>query len=228
MIKVTYGVAATRYRILKILRELAEKPVLSFDTETKGVYPKEDRKTAQKLLDRDPDLTVDQIKEYRMVAGNSGLSFPSLVNTTHFIFGTSRDHSEILLPGSVTTEMLIWDFVKFYEGLMVIHNTLFDLQIMYERVRCLPKNYVDTALVSKCFMNHVDVWKAKISLKELMKDQYDPSWSLYDNYEPDDPKDPKFLKYCSIDGAATFNLWEEIQAHRKKEEEIYGSSNETL
>ena len=95
---------------------------------------------------------------------------------------------------------------------------------MYNRVGCLPQNYVDTAIMSKCFMNHVNIWKAKASLKELMKNQYDPSWSIYDEYEPENPKNPKFLKYCSIDGAATFNLWEELKAHSKKEEEIYGTA----
>lgn len=224
MIKVTYDVAATRFNIKKTIKRLSEKSVMSFDTETSGVYPKQDRKLAQKLLDKDPDLTIDQIKSYRLVAGNSGLSFPSLVSTTHFIFGLSNSHSVILIPDSSHTEMEIWEFVAYHEGLFLIHNALFDLQIMYNRIKKLPKNYVDTAIISKCFVNHVDVWKAKVSLKEMMKDQYDPSWSLYDNYEPENPKDPKFLRYCAIDGAATFNLWEEIEDHRKKEEEIYGTA----
>jgi hypothetical protein len=224
MIKVTYGVTATRYNIQKKLKRLSEISVMSLDTETSGVYPKQDRKTAQKLLDKDPDLTIDQIKQYRMVAGNSGLSFPSLVLTTHFVFGLSKDHSEILIPDTIHTEMLIWKFIASHKSLLVIHNALFDLQIMYSRVGCLPQNYVDTALMSKCFVNHVDIWKAKVGLKELMGKQYDPSWSVYDEYEPDNPKDPKFLKYCSIDGAATFNLWEELKAHSKKEEEIYGTA----
>lgn len=224
MIKVTYDVAATRFNIKKTIKSLSEKEVMSFDTETSGVYPKQDRKLAQKLLDKDPDLTIDQIKSYRLVAGNSGLSFPSLVSTTHFIFGLSNSHSVILIPDSSHTEMEIWEFVAYHEGLFLIHNALFDLQIMYNRIKKLPKNYVDTAIISKCFVNHVDVWKAKVSLKEMMKDQYDPSWSLYDNYEPENPKDPKFLRYCAIDGCATFNLWEEIEDHRKKEEEIYGTA----
>lgn len=221
MIKVTYGVTATRYNIQKKLRSLSEVPVMSFDTETSGVYPKQDRKTAQKLLDKDRDLSIDQIKQYRMVAGNSGLSFPSLVVTTHFIFGLSKDHSEILIPDTIHTEMLIWEFIASYKGLLLIHNALFDLQIMYNRIRCFPENYVDTAIMSKCFINHVDIWKAKTGLKELMKGQYDPAWSIYDEYEPENPKNPKFLKYCSIDGAATFNLWEEIEGHRKNEKEMY-------
>jgi hypothetical protein len=224
MIKVSYGVTATRYNIQKKLNKLAENPVMSLDTETSGVYPKQDRSTAQKLLDKDQDLSIDQIKQYRMVAGNSGLSFPSLVVTTHFIFGLSKDHSEILIPDTIHTEMLIWKFIAYYKGLLLIHNALFDLQIMYNRVHCFPQNYVDTSLMSKCFINHVDIWKAKVGLKELMKNQYDPTWSLYDEYEPNNPKNPKFLKYCSIDGAATFNLWEEIEDHRKNEEEIYGTA----
>ena len=222
MIKVTYNVVATRYNIQKKLKSLSDNAVMSLDTETSGVYPKQDRKVAQKLLDKDPDLSIDQIRKYRMVAGNSGLSFPSLVVTTHFIFGLSRDHSEILIPDTIQTEMVIWKFIASHKGLLVIHNSLFDLQIMFNRIGLFPENYVDTAILSKCFVNHVDIWKAKVSLKELMGKQYDPSWSVYNEYEPDNPKDPKFLKYCSIDGAATFNLWEEIESHQKNEEEIYG------
>lgn len=216
MIKVNYTVSSSRYLIQKKLKDLATRPVLSFDTETKGVYPKSERKEAQQLLDKTPDLTPEELKLYRMVAGNNGLSFPSLVTTTHFIFGTARDHSEIIICNDPATELMVWRWVAAYKGLLLIHNTLFDLKIMFNRVGCFPQNYEDSALLAKCYINHVNIWKAKTGLKEIMGAHYDPSWSIMDDYEPEDLRDPKFLKYASIDGAATFHLWEDLQEYREQ------------
>jgi hypothetical protein len=82
---------------------------------------------------------------------------------------------------------------------------------MYNRMGELPKRYEDTALLAKCLTNHSNTWKCKVGLKDLMGEYYDPSWSLFDEYEPENLKDPKFLLYAATDGGATFKLWEIIQ-----------------
>ena len=212
MIKVDFSVYATRYHIDKAIQRLFQLPVMSFDVETSGVYSKKERAEALRLL-KNEDLPLDQRRLSLQVSTNSGLSFPSLVSVTHFVFGEAEDRSTIFVCDNPGLEYHIWTQLKRYQGLMLIHNTLFDLKIMYHRVKALPQNYEDTALIVKTLTNHVDTWKSKVGLKELMGVYYDPKWALMDEYEPAFLKEPAFLSYASIDGAATFKLWNDVQNH---------------
>jgi hypothetical protein len=211
MIKVEYDLRVTSWGIKDKLADLVDIDHMSFDIETKGLYAKEQRKEAIKLLDLNLDLYTHKLAS--VVANNSGLSFPSLVETTHFIFGMSESKSIVLVPPNRQSELYIWNWLARYPGLLLIHNALFDLKVMYHRIKQLPKRYDDTALMLKTLINNSDVWKAKIGLKEVMGDYYSPAWALYDEYEPDDARNPKFLIYAATDGAATFKLWVDIQMH---------------
>jgi len=214
-IKVNYEVYSTPWFIRKKLDELSSCYLLSFDTETRSVYNKIEREEAKVLL-KDPELVLSTKKFCLQVFNSSGLSFPSLVKVTHFIFGLSSSESIIFIATDIATEMLIWKWMSIYQGIFLIHGSLFDLKLMYHRVGCFPPNFEDTQLASKVFINNAEVWKANTGLKELMSDHYDPKWSLYNDYEPEDLKDPKFLNYCACDGAATFKLWEEIEKHNEE------------
>ena len=217
-IKVDFDVYATRWHIKKILEELSTVEVLSFDTETKGVYTKDERKEAVAYL-KGKDLPVTSKALALQVAENSGLSFPSLVNVTHFIFGLSEEKSIVVICDNYNTEMIIWRWIAEYKGLLIVCNALFDLKLMYHRVGKFPLNYEDVQLLAKCLTNNVEVWKCRVGLKDLMGSFYDPVWVLVDEYEPDNSRDPKFLIYCSIDGAATFKLWLDIRGHLGKDDE---------
>ena len=207
--EVTYETFSTPWQITQKLAELVEVPQMSFDIETKGLYSKAERKEALKLLDE--NLPLYQHKLVSVVANNNGLSFPSLIETTHFVFGLSRDRSIIIIPPTRHLEILIWSWLRNYRGKLLIHNTLFDLKVMYHRVGDLPYDYEDTALMLKTLINNSDAWKAKVGLKEQMADYYKPAWSMFDEYEPEDLKNPNFLEYAAIDGAATYYLYQLIQ-----------------
>jgi hypothetical protein len=210
IIQVQYEVFSTRYHIDKALKRLEQYATLGFDTETKGVYSKAERKAAEKyLLQQDLPLTEKRVA--LLVAGNSGLSFPSLVNVTHFVFGISEDQSIVIVCEDHQTEMYIWCWLVTFTGKLIIHNTLFDLKLMYHRVRVLPKDYEDSALYVKAYINNAEEWRARIGLKDLVGEYYPPWWSLYNEYEPDNLRDPKFLEYTAIDGAANMKLWSLIQ-----------------
>lgn len=215
MIEVKYDVCITQRSINQKLVDLSNVMIMAFDIETKGLYLKQQRKEALKLLDTDLDTYHHKLAS--VVANNSGLSFPSLVETTHFIFGLSEDTAVVLVPPNLHLEMQIWDWVRNYRGLLLIHNTLFDLKVMYHRIRCLPRRYEDTALMLKTVINNADVWKAKIGLKDVMGAHYAPAWTLFDEYEPENPRDPKFLEYAATDGAATFKLWLELKTYSETE-----------
>ncbi len=96
---------------------------------------------------------------------------------------------------------------------MLIHNTGFDLRICYHRTGKLPLDYEDTQLLAKTYVNDADVWKAKVDLKSLMGDQYDPKWSLFADYNVKNLNDKHFLDYAAIDGASVCLLWRQINAN---------------
>lgn len=218
VIKVDFKVVGSKWHIMAALDKLNKLEVLSFDTETKGVYSKAERKEAKTYL-KGENLPVDKKSIALQIAANSGLSFPSLVSVTHFVFGISDNESVIIVCENPNLEMFIWKWLASYKGLLLIHNALFDLKIMYHRIGKFPHNYEDTQLLAKCLTNNVEVWKSKVGLKDLMGSYYDPMWVLIDEYEPDNVKDPKFLQYASIDGAATFKLWYDIKGYMGKDDE---------
>ena len=211
MIDVKYEVYTTPWSINEKLVDLTSIPLMSFDIETKGLYSKAQRKEALKLIEQ--DMSIDNHKMASVVANNSGLSFPSLIETTHFVFGLSKDYSIILIPPTPHMELRIWNWLRNYRGKLLIHNTLFDLKVMYHRIGDLPYDYEDTALMLKTLINNSDVWRAKIGLKDQMGGYYKPEWALFDEYEPENPKAIKFLEYAAIDGAATFFLYLLMQEH---------------
>lgn len=210
IIDVSYEVYSSPYMIKKELnRLLRSNQIMSFDVECRSVYDKDTREEADTYL-KNVSTNDDYYKQARLVSESSGLSFPSIVRTTHFIFGTSRSESVIFICETDEMEMYLWEKIAEYKGLILIHNSLFDLKIMYQRIRKLPQNFIDTALFVKSMINHVDIWKAKTGLKVLMANYYDPKWSLMEDYEPEDYKDKEFLNYCGIDGAACYYLYELI------------------
>lgn len=224
-IDVSYTLSSTAWHNKKTLESLLKHDILSFDIETKGVYTKRERKLALALIQTDV-VNANTRRTASIVAHNSGLSFPSLINVTHFIFGISDSASVILLSNSHVDELLIWKWISKYPGLLLIHNTMFDLKVMYHRVKQFPIRYEDTALMAKVLINDAESWKAKVDLKDLMGSFYTPEWTLIDEYEPENPKDPKFLRYASIDGAATYKLYgdllEEFINQQESKENHYG------
>lgn len=211
-IEVTYDVCSSSWKSRQVLKKLATYPLLSFDTETRPVYSKEERAEANKLLKQE-NLPRDVKKLLSLSSNTSGLSFPSLINVTHFIFGISNSESVIIVTQYPHEEFLIWNWLAAYKGKLLIHNTLFDLKIMYHRIHKFPQDFEDTQLLAKVLINNADIWKSKVGLKELMGSYYDPQWTLIDSYEPENLKDPKFLRYASIDGAAVIKLWEDTQEY---------------
>ena len=209
-IKVMYQVGKTSWSNNKILKSLEGMSVLGFDVETAGVYPKEERKKARELLKQDT-LKSSVRKQCILIENNSGLSHPSLINTTHFIFGISSSESVVLVTANPKDELAVWKWVAKQDTLFVIHNAMFDLRIMHHRVGVFPKNYIDTALRAKCLINNADNYKSKVGLKILVGEYYKPAWSLYDEYEPDSLFNEAFIDYAATDGAAVYLLHELLQ-----------------
>jgi len=212
-IEVSYEVFSTDYTIKNALKKLNNSNVLAYDCETQSIYSKEHKIEAKQLLKDIPDMESSVKRLCKMVVRSSGLSNPRLVKVTHFIFSVSNNESIICISNNRRTEEMIFQWLAEYNGKIVVHNSLFDLKIMYNRVGKLPKDYDDTMLLTKTLINDVETWKAKSGLKDLMGTYYDPKWTLIETYDIKDYKDEAFLRYCSIDGAATFLLWEQLKEH---------------
>ena len=211
-IEVTYKVFATPYGIEKELNKLDNLPLLSFDTEVNSVYTTDERKEAKELLKCcTEDMHGEDIRLSKLVANSSGLSHPKITKVTHFIFSISRDESIIFICRDMKTELLIWNWLAKYEGKLIVHNVGFDLKIMHDRTGKFPLDYEDTQLLAKCLINNADDWKAKTGLKHLMGQYYDPKWTEIGTYDVVNYKDKNFLRYCAIDGASTFKLWEDLK-----------------
>ena len=217
MIHVKYEIASTTFKIQTILRKLESYSILSLDTETQSIYSKEERKEADKLVqlwkkDKQAETKYprNEQKLIRQIAKSSGLSYPELIKVTHFIFSISEDFSYILIPNSSETEMFVWEWINNYNGKLIIHNSLFDLKIDYHRTKQLPKDYDDTQLMAKVLLNDADEFEGKVGLKHLMGSYYDPKWTMLneDGYDVVDYKNEAFLRYASIDGAATYKLYQ--------------------
>lgn len=217
IIQVNYKVYTSSFSIRKNLPKLLNSlTVASFDVETRSIYPKEIREEARNYL-KNADPSDYWYKQARLVANSNGLSYPSIVKTTHFVIGESKELSHVFITDDEATELFIWKAVAECKTKLLVHNALFDLKIMHQRTGKLPVNFVDTALSVKCLINHVNIWKAKTGLKELMGGYYNPNWSLLaDDYEPEDLKNKDFIEYVAIDGCACFYLYELINEEMAK------------
>ena len=215
-IEVSYDYHTTAYSIRKALAELSEHTMLSYDCEAQSQYSLEEKAEAKLLLkDSIDDLSPEDIRLCKLVAGSNGLSYPEIVKTTHFIFGTSESHSVILIANDMKTEQIIRDWLVAYTGKLLIHNALFDLKQVYLTTGKFPIDFEDTQLLAKTYLNHTETWKANSGLKHLMAQYYDPRWEHIETYDIVDYKDPDFLRYCAVDGAATWKLYHQLLEHKE-------------
>lgn len=216
-IHVAFEVYATDFSIKKALKALNSHSMISYDCETQSLFSKEEKAEAKALLKAN-ELSYEDKKFCKQVAGSSGLSNPRLSKVTHFIFGTSKEHSIIMIANNRKTEIMIFEWLAQYQGKVLLWNALFDLKIMHQKIGKLPLNYDDGMLLLKSLVNDTKDWNAKVGLKDFMGQYYDPKWSLIETYDIKDFKDEAFLRYCSIDGAATYYGWELIQEQLSGEE----------
>lgn len=209
-IEVQFKTISTSWGIRQELKRLSNLELLSFDVEARSLYTPEERDKARNLL-KDGDFKYTEKKDLLLISNSSGLSHPSIVWTTHFVFGESDKFSTILVAENFSTELMIWRKLADFKTLLIIHNSLYDLKICHQRTGKLPENYLDTALIAKVLINDANNMNSRTGLKHLMGSYYAPAWGLFEDYDNPNLRDPKFLSYAAIDGAATYKLWELLQ-----------------
>ena len=207
-IEVTYDKYFTLVSALSALKELPYQ--VSLDFETQSLYNKEEKAEAKKFL-KEEELDRETEKFCKVVANSSGLSYPSITKITHMSIAWSDKDALVVVIPDMRTEMAILNWIVSSNHHFIIHNSLFDLKQVYVKTGKLPKKYDDSQLLAKSFINHSNIWKANVGLKELMSQYYDPKWCGIDGYDDTDLKKESFLKYAAIDACATYLLWTQLQ-----------------
>lgn len=211
-IVVKFKYYSTGYTINKVLLELENRNILSLDFETQPIYTLDERAEAKELVKKYQDeLSSKDLRLSKVVANCSGLSHPSITKVTHVIFGLSNKESIVLIINNKEVEQLVMDWITNFKGKFIVHNSLFDLKIVHHRTEKFPIDFDDTQLIVRTLINHTKDWECRTGLKHLIGQDYDPKWTLIESYDIQDFKNKDFLRYCAIDGAATFKLWEDIQ-----------------
>ena len=142
---------------------------------------------------------------------STGLGHPSQEILTHLSVATSPTEGFVLICENRMMERIMLKWLVETELQQIWHNLTFDGKYIYQRTGKFVKNYDDTQQLAKTLLNHVDIWKAKTGLKDLMGWKYG-DWAIAaDSFGTHILKDPKMIKYAVIDAMATFHLWEDIQ-----------------
>ena len=189
--------------------------MLSLDFEVQSIYTLDERAEAKELLKCcTDDMVGEDIRLSKLVGNSSGLSHPKITKVTHVIFGLSESEAIIFVVNGPKTELMIMNWIVDFKGKLLIHNSLFDLKLVHHRTGRFPIDFEDTQLLAKCLINNTQDWHARTGLKHLMGEHYDPRWvTSIESYDIIDFKNDAFLRYCSIDGASTFKLWNLLQEH---------------
>jgi len=208
------------YHIKRVLEDIdkAGTPV-SFDLETRSIYPKATREKASSYLEDEdtyPEGLPPTIKnEYTRIKYSSGLSHPSMVRTTHIILGIDKTTTKVFVVDEAL-EKLVFNWLVNTEVKVLIHNTLFDLKLVYHRTGKVPKNFEDTQLMAMDVVNDCEDYNRRVSLKVLMGSHYPAKWSIKSetDYEVSNLKDENFLEYCHYDGVSVMHLYELLEEER--------------
>jgi len=208
----SYTVHSTLFHIKRVLNSIdRSKDIVSFDLETRSIYNKEDKKLAKEYLE-DTNLSVNKRNEYMRIVNSSGLSHPSLIKTTHIILGLD-EYTTVILIVDEKLELYVFNWLVNTNVKIVIHNSLFDLKIVYYRTGKFPKNYDDTQLMVIDQINDCEDFNRRSGLKVLMGSYYPAKWSIKEDidYEIDNLKDKNFLEYCHYDGCSCFKLYNQLK-----------------
>ncbi len=209
-----YNVYDKPYSIIKRLKDIendANINELAFDCETRSIYSTKDKEEVKEALKKKEIVDQTELDIAELIKESSGLSYPSIVKVTHFMFSDSKNKADILIAKEENTELLIYNWMSRSNKTFLIWNALFDLKIMYSRIGKFPKRYEDPSLALKVLINNVDIFKSRTGLKLFMGKYYPTDWSVDVNYDVEDLLDEKFLRYCAIDAASTYYGWQLIK-----------------
>jgi len=164
------------------------KPVFAFDTEAASKYSDEELEELKiKLAETidfynpEPNETPEQAsaRELAMLDDTqpirSKLASNALVmsknQTTMYSFADAEDRAFVVDSNPETDEVVL-NFLTETTSLVIMHNALYDMRLVYNRTKKFIKNFEDTQLMQSVIKNNTNTLKAKVGLKLVAQPVY--------------------------------------------------------
>ena len=212
-IKVNYQYTNNMYRAKQWLDNLPN--LFAADFEVSSKYTLEEKEIFKYRLDNN-DLSFEERRLLLQKLSSNGLSHPSLTVITHLSVGWSNKDSYVIICDNNQIRKLVYNFLITTSKTQIWHNACFDFLRIYYITHKIPKQYIDTQLLSKSLLNNANPLKDKTGLKELMAYAYG-DWAISkDEFTLEDMWKESTIRYSATDSCATYKLYEDIQAELKK------------
>ena len=176
------------------------------DFETAVRYSAEEVQQA-KLNMVDPELSRREQIKNQVLAKATALGHPYHCTITHCSIAYSEKDAYVFIIDNQKIADVLLGFLVTTEKVQVWHNYCYDGKFLRYYGGGDAPNVEDTQILAKTLLNHVEVFKAKTGLKDLMGAWYG-DWAISaDNFTIAQQHDEIVLKYAGIDACATFKLW---------------------
>lgn len=196
------------------LRELPS--VIACDFEVASCYTDDQKADFQLELDALEDQNSLYSHTLRQKIASDGLSHPSLSVITHISIAWSETDALVIITDTPRLRARIFEFLVTTPSTQIWHNLGFDAKLItYNTGGRFPQNFEDSQILAKTILNHVDNFKSKTGLKELMGYKYSAWGVAPDYFNLSQMYNEDLLLYAATDACATMALWNEIQTHIK-------------
>jgi hypothetical protein len=180
--------------------------LFSADLETAIWYTKDMIEEA-KLNMLDEGLPKRERVRYQSIAKATALGHPSHCTITHCSIAYSEKDAYVFIIDSKAIADVVLDFLTTTTRKQVWHNYSYDGRFLMYYADKNAINIEDTQILAKTLVNHVEVFKAKTGLKDLMGAWYGDWGISADNFTIEQQYEEHVLKYAAIDACATYKLW---------------------
>jgi DNA polymerase I-like protein with 3'-5' exonuclease and polymerase domains len=216
--KVEYTSTDNLDTIIKTLNSLEKRyDILAMDFEACSKYSDEEKENMKTFLEENPETSREEKRQIKQFIESTGLSHPQLVHITHFQVAWNDHESFVAILPTNRHRKWVLRWLSKIQTKQIWHNASFDFKHILHHTKKIPSNFDDTAILAKTLLNHVNIFKAKVGLKELMGHKYG-DWAIAaDAFNISQIYDEDLLKYSATDPCATYALWEEIQETLKEE-----------
>lgn len=213
IINVEYEYTSNLTQAKQWLDEIQDTVACDFEVAVK--YRKKHLVEIKEQLEKiqDQEIYFQESVKLKSKLNATGLSHPCHCYITHFSFAQAEDKGKVIIINNQDMARLVLSWLVTTSVKQIWHNASFDFKHIYYHTKKYPKNYEDSQIATKCLLNHVETYKAKTGLKELMGRFYG-QWSVTaDYFTREQIYKEDLLQYAATDACATYKLWEELEKH---------------
>lgn len=145
------------------------------------------------------------------IAKATALGHPSHCTITHCSIAISDREAYVFIIDSQEIADVVLDFLVETEKVQVWHNYCYDGRFIRYYGGGDAKNVEDTQVFAKTLVNHVEIVKAGVGLKQLAGHWYGDWGISADHFTIEQQYEEKVIKYAAIDACATFKLFDYLK-----------------